>query len=144
METRNQDAGRGCPTVAVASELSAGLGAENWNMTPELQNTLAMLAQKLGTSVEHLWPILVAKTKIDAGIGIIWMGVLGFTMALIAWQAFKELHKKHDFCSDAPLGWGLLMAITGISACVLLSCAVCTIGDFIYPEAAAIQGLIHK
>ena len=113
-------------------------------MTPELQNTLAMLAQKLGTSVEHLWPILVAKTKIDAGVGIIWMGLLGVAMAFISWGAFKELRKEHGTWSDAPFGYGLLMGISGIAACVLLSCSVCSIGDFIYPEAAAIHSLIHK
>ena len=113
-------------------------------MTPELQNTLAMLAQKLGTSVEHLWPILVVKTKVDAGIGILWMGGLGTVMAIIAWAAFKELRKEHEEFSDAPMGWGLLMGISGIAACVLLSCSVGCISDFLYPEAAAIHALIRR
>ena len=113
-------------------------------MTPELQNTLAMLAQKLGTSVEHLWPVLVAKTKFDAGISILWLGALGFVMAFISWRSFKELRNKHEYMSDAPMGWGLLMGISGIAACVLLSCSVGCASDFIYPEAAAIQMLMRK
>lgn len=112
-------------------------------MTPELQNTLAMLAQKLGTSVEHLWPLLVAKMRVDAGIGFLWMGILGTVMALISWQAFKELREEHSPFSDAPLGWGLLMGITGIAACALISCAACCISDFAYPEAAALQSLLR-
>ena len=113
-------------------------------MNPELQNTLAMLARTLGTSIEHLWPLLVAKTKVDAGIGILWMGVLGAFMAVISWTAYKELREEHDMFSEAPMALGVLVAITGIAACVLLSCSVGCISDFLYPEAAAIQSLIRK
>lgn len=114
-------------------------------MTPELQNTLAILAQKLGTSIDHLWPVLVAKAKVDAGIGIIWMGSLGLAMAFISLEAYKKLvQKERPYANDADFGLSLLMAICGIATCVLLSCSVSCISDFIYPEAAAIHSLMNK
>lgn len=113
-------------------------------MTPELQNTLAALAQKLGTTVDHLWPLLVAKTKLDAGITVIFCAVLAFGLAYVGYCSYKQLRIERDAFSDAHLGWGLLLGASGIASIILMFAAASSISDFVYPEPAAIQNLINR
>lgn len=107
-------------------------------MTPELQNTLAMLAQKLGTSVEHLWPILVAKERLDAFLCL--GGGLIFGIAFLVGAAYlaKKAIDDWDEITWLPASLFLVFAV------IALIISIASIGDACYPEAAAIHSLIKK
>jgi hypothetical protein len=73
-------------------------------MTPELQNKLAELADKLGVSVEHLWGVLVRQAYID---GIATLGgslLLLILLWLAAANAKKVLRKCKNAIDSARLG----------------------------------------
>ena len=104
-------------------------------MNPELQNTLAMLANKMGTTSERLWPLLVAKAKFEAWACLI--GGLGFT-ALFVFASVLCWRKRDDWDSEPGT------FIFGLIAIIPLIIALAAIGDAAYPEAAALQSLFHK
>jgi len=110
-------------------------------MTPELNQTLAQLAHKLGCSVEYLWPILVKHARLDALCGI-------FFCALISGAAIygaKRFHRaylndkawdRHEWLMGA---WILLL----IGTLALLG-VFSNIPDAIYPQAAAIKAILGR
>ena len=85
-------------------------------MTPELQKQLADLAAKLGTTVEHLWGVLVRQAYVDGAssflaasarvlfiVALIWAGARLWPKAKAALVAATE---------DAlrPPGWFLVLS----------------------------------
>lgn len=112
-------------------------------MTPELSNVLAALAQKLGTSAEHLWPLLVARARLDAAMGITFSAVIGITSVVVIILSAKAYKREREW-SDVNPGW----ALSGIIACVLVVVCLGCIGDgitnLVYPEVAALKTIIGK
>ena len=107
-------------------------------MTPELQNTLAALANKLGVSVEYLWPKLVGHAKVDAWTGIIFGSIGMVVVVFILKWAFKVIREDDDLF---PAGV-LTAIIAGIFAIVLPIMVACSISNACYPEASALHSLI--
>lgn len=68
---------------------------------------LKQLADKLGTTVEHLWGVLIAQTKIEAQLASIWMnvGLYGFgglavlCVAKCSDQTADEVDAHPDKCA---------------------------------------------
>ena len=106
-----------------------------------LDATLAKLAEKFGTTVEQLFPILVAKERLDA---IVCVGV-----ALILWGIAKPLWKRlypiADIWDDGK-GAAVASGLVGFSLILLIVtlCAIGSISTIVYPEAAVIKSLLGK
>lgn len=112
-------------------------------MSPELSKTLAELAQKLGTSVEHLWPILVGQARLDAIVAVVGCGVGAVAATFICRMAFVRMGKpKQDFMDDHALGWGVVMVLASIATLILALCAMSSISAVFYPEAQVIKNLL--
>ena len=101
-------------------------------MTPELSKTLNELAQRLGTSAEHLWPLLVAQQRLEAWILVVACGLSALLCGVVAWR----LSKRHDLevPTIAVIMLGLLSVGVGLSG----------ISTIVYPEPSALGYLLHQ
>lgn len=110
-------------------------------MNPELQNTLAQLAQKMGTSVERLWPMLVAKQKLDSFLIMATFGTLGAVCILILLiPVYFFIKDFKEFGIDSPSV--LPIIILGLLALIFSAVSISAIPDYVYPEAATVQTLL--
>lgn len=115
-------------------------------MSPELSNTLNQLAQKLGTSVEKLWPILVERARLQATINL-WLISLGIFAGfmMFGWSIHRVTRKEYDLIEDP------IMPLSIISICLGLIFILCipmelprNVLDYKFPEVAALRGLVGK
>lgn len=123
-------------------------------MTPELQNTLAALAQKLGTSVEYLWPLLVRHTYIESLMLLIAMSGLAFLSMIVAVvglrvRFFSTIAKKHynERSADEDnlmTGWTIALVAGGAFFILFSLFAIGVVGDVMVPEAAAIKSIMGR
>lgn len=104
-------------------------------MTPELQNTLAALANKLGTSVERLWPILVAEKRLDSIIAIV-IGATFTTLAVIFFRKGLE--------ADDEMDRAAVLVVTSIAFVIGVLVAGGFVSSAVYPEAAVITKLLGR
>lgn len=111
-------------------------------MTPELQNTLAALAAKLGVTIEYLWPKLVGHAQVGAWSTIIFcaVGIVGSAFAL-RWCIKTGLAPKDELV--------YLLSSTGLFVFTTLMIALpivltSKVPDAIFPEAAAIKSILPK
>lgn len=106
-------------------------------MTPEISKALAELANKLGTSVEYLWPMMV-KHEVATSVTALVVGLIAsIGFFFIAYKLFRCAND--DGCGD--------FFPTILAACLGLLLAVfplTEIPDIIVPEAAAIKSLLAK
>lgn len=97
------------------------------------------LAAKLGTTVEHLWAVLIRQAPISAVVGLavdavfIWLVVLGW----------KKLSKV-DFDSwDGDMGKGMLYAGLSLATAIVVACVLCElpvlVAGLINPEYWALK-----
>ncbi len=112
-------------------------------MTPELSNVLAALAQKLGTSVEQLWPVLVARARFDAAMNITFCTLLGAAYVTFLVFATKALKKEEDWSDTNPV-WPIGCLIGGIAFVVCLGCVFDGVTNLAYPEVAALKTILGK
>lgn len=113
-------------------------------MTEELSNKLAILAEKLGISVEHLWNVLIYEQYIDPiQSGIIFL--LCGTMAFIFFKITIHCYKKNNN-NDGWLYWlGIIAVISfGLVTFIYFFVTLQDILDLLNPEYAAISKLIEK
>lgn len=110
-------------------------------MNDKLQDALANLAAKLGTSAERLWPVLVHKQVLDW-----WSGMLTAFIALVATGTALylsvKLTRKTDF-DDSPVPV-LLCLIFGFGTAVSIAYVfqfLSEVSMVIYPEASALREL---
>ena len=109
-------------------------------MTPELSNALAQLAAKLGVSVEILWPTLVAHARLDAISLLVGSSIMAILAFIGATKAIKGGHNsKYD--DGAFYFLGALLIVIGIFC---FGFALSSISDCIYPQASALQTLLHS
>ena len=120
-------------------------------MSQELSNALAQLAAKLGTSVEHLWPLLVRKAYIDA-----WM-LMAFALGLIfaglsmSAYGYGKLRKaptdvpyverttRQDIEVSTARGLTFIPLLVALVGVII---AITDISDICVPEVSAIKNLL--
>lgn len=106
-------------------------------MTPEISKALAELANKLGTSVEYLWPMMV-KHEVATSVTALVAGlVFSIGFFFLAYKLYRCA--DDDVCGDTFPAFlaaclGLLLAVFSLTE----------IPDIIIPEAAAIKSLLAK
>lgn len=71
-------------------------------MNPEIEKMLLALAQKFNTTVEHLWAVLIAQAKIEAGynVAVILAGLLFYVVAFLSLKRWHNYIVDEDGCYD--------------------------------------------
>ena len=119
-------------------------------MEAALQQQLAALAAKLGTTAERLWTVILVQQPINAVFDA--LSFVGFLVLTVWWARFmwkKTTPQKGQEYVD----WGdnPLLFFSWISVVVLAIIAIYTIADstprwvaaFVNPEYAALRDLLH-
>ena len=99
------------------------------------EELLVKFAEKLGTTVEHLWGVLIAQAPIKATVNTLWFAVAYGALALL-WRATSRLdeHDEPRFVSR--------MAVIGGAALVTLILATEAsniVSAFVNPEFWALE-----
>ena len=105
-------------------------------MTPEISKALAELANKLGTSVEYLWPLMVKHELAKSVAGLVAFSVLSVVAFFCSYLCLKETRDGEEM-----IGTMLLALMAGVAFGAV---AVGFIPDIIVPEAAAVKSLLAK
>lgn len=111
-------------------------------MSPDLPNTLTYWAQKLGVSVERIWPQLVAQVKLDAWIAIITCSILGTIAGILGWGFHKRASQLITDYDDGAVNYVIRAIISYLLAFVALIVILCNISNLVYPESVALQLLV--
>lgn len=106
-------------------------------MNENTAKLIEQLAQKLGTTSEYLWKVLLKQAPIDATINLIQITLI----VLFGWMLYKihrKLMVKKDYDGYNETGYshyeelaGIPMVIGGIVFAIMFICAFCCIGDVV-------------
>ena len=116
-------------------------------MNEETRQMLERLADKLGTTVDHLWSVLVHQAPITASsdIAVFFASIL--LLYFVAKKIVKStndesgfLHHKEDLAVLAWIGWFIASALVGV---MLFFNFEFIISGFLNPEYWALRQLIH-
>ena len=111
-------------------------------MTPEISRALAELANKLGTSVEYLWPMMVKHEVATSVAGLIACLLVAAALFFSAYRMLRFfMSDKYVMELDFELALVGMVAILGV---VFVCISLGEIPDIIVPEAAAIKSLLAK
>lgn len=115
---------------------------------PNLDATLATLAQKLGVSVQELWPILVKKEVLDwwVGTGIaVLISIIGIVIfnKIFNYCKTKKL-ERFDSNLDKYMPAGIAGVLTLFFGIFPLIIQLSHLSTIFFPEAAVIQNLLKK
>jgi len=110
---------------------------------------LERMAGALGVTVEHLWPILVARTRVA------WWGelfallvaavLMGWAAkATLAWFKADGARERGMWDDRMGQGMGLGVVLAGFALSVILLLGhLADVGTAIYPEAATVERLLY-
>lgn len=107
-------------------------------MTPEISKALAELANKLGTSVEHLWPLMVKHEVATSVTALVAGSIFSIGLFFLAYKLYRYTSDDGDGVFDFPV---IMAACLGLMLAVF---SLAEIPDIIVPEAAAIKSLLAK
>jgi hypothetical protein len=111
-------------------------------MNDSTQQLIRELAEKLGTTAEHLWGVLVRQAPISGTLGLLGIAaLLGFVY--IAWKRLTKIDFTkwdHDLAKGTMYG-GLLIA-TVIALLSLLLLAPLYVAGILNPEYWALRQIL--
>lgn len=110
-------------------------------MTPELQNALAELATKLGTTADRVLPMLAEKVKFEAFVYMATFGT-GAALALAATAVCVYGIRNWDW-EEYDFTFPSLMGSIGLFLLLTIA-AISNISNYRYPEAKALQTLVSQ
>lgn len=122
---------------------------EQNDLTQEILARLDILAAKLGTTVEYLWPALVSK-EMAMGVSSIIIGVLCIIVAFVGTKIFCKMCQEVD--AAEPKDEGMWAGFAFVAGCVVLVAVIAgaahlmdsdTYARICAPEAYALQSLIE-
>jgi len=123
-------------------------------MNEQTTKLIEQLSQKLGTTTEYLWSVLLKQAPIDATVTLFQtLCVMLFGLAL--WKIHKRLMKKESEDKYSETGYekyeeGAIvpMIIATIIFAILFTIYFCCIGDIVNgyfnPEYWALERILHK
>lgn len=119
-----------------------GNGSRQVNLNETMNDeTLKLLADKLGVTIEHLWEVMVRQAPVTASIDTV---TIMLAAALFLWLTIKgaTIFKEDD--DNAPAGAGAL-----ICGCITIILVLCFLGGlatnvsaFTNPEYWALKQLL--
>ena len=105
---------------------------------------LEELAKQLGTTVEYLWPILIAKTKMDWLVHTVISGLFAAVSAIVLWRGLRLKGDLFDWEGEPTRKFILVLVgaiVLGVSGLVFLG-RISDLSTFFDPEAAVIRDLM--
>ncbi len=117
--------------------------SEAEQVTTNVTDLIRELAEKMGTTVEHLWPTLVqytqAKALVDVGIGIFIL-LIAVALGLYGGIWLKKESRKAPIDRNEAV-WAVLLAAIG-ALLAAVSIMGISLPAVFSPEGAALQALI--
>lgn len=118
-------------------------------MNDHTQEIIAKLAEKLGTTAEHLWGVLVTQAPITAATDTIGLLVCGVALLLGFFFALRTMRRANESSSLMGLEGAIITWIVwGFFCFVFLVTFFCTIGGivagFTNPEYVALKELLRS
>lgn len=108
---------------------------------PELDKALAALAVKLGTSVDHLWAVLIKQATISAWVEIFEYAALAFFVSI--WVKYvPPNYKRWDNGYD--VGAPVLAIASGALLGVMLVVAFCSVSGTVTKLCNAEYWALHE
>ena len=111
-------------------------------MTPEISKALAELANKLGTSVEYLWPLMVKHEVATSVAAMVSCALISFALLFGAYRLLR-FFMSDKYVMDLDVEY-VAVGLIAILGAVFAIISICEIPDIIIPEAAAIKSLLAK
>jgi len=117
-------------------------------MMEQVTQLLRELAQQLGTTVEQLWPFMVAQVRwhwISSATTSMFFILISGAVMLISARKYKMLADEGMLDGDREFGTFLVLCI---SACallfgiIILGCVLSNMDQLLVPEATAIQNIL--
>lgn len=108
-------------------------------MNEELLSRLDQLANKLGTTIDYLWPKLVRYELISNSAQLAIFCVMFILLTYVAIRLCKAFVKETEKSESDALF--CLTCIVGLIALVILASAVVTVPKVFVPEVAALKTL---
>lgn len=107
-------------------------------MEANTEQLLRDLASQLGTTVEHLWPQLVARQAIVSQLEVAVLLGVAIIYPTVATRIISSIKSVPDRSGTKAA----LIVVGGFFYLMFLVCISTTIGNALYPEAAVIGNLI--
>jgi len=119
-------------------------------MNENTTKLIEQLAEKMGTTSQYLWSILIKQAPVDATITLIQI-LISIAFALILYKIHKKLSKSdkdgYNRYDDNEFTV-IIMAVALCSVIILLIASFCCIGDVINgyfnPEYWALDKVLHS
>lgn len=110
----------------------------------EIESILEILAAKFGTTVEHLWEVMVRQSiligSIELGVIFVWI-----ILAVIALHYIKrKTHgERSEWCDEKKeIAWGILCLFITLATIISGVCISGIISGIVNPEYWALQKLL--
>lgn len=114
-------------------------------MNDELQKQLTQLALKLGTTVDHLWSVMVKQAAIDSTVYFLSLTVL-IIVTCVLWKRFSNA--KVNESGDGEVFKCSMLILSVLMLLVTFLFLVCGLSEalsgFFNPEYWALQDLLSK
>lgn len=106
----------------------------------ELDKALAVLAEKLGTNVEHLWGVLIRQAPIDGTVDLLQYALI--TIGCWLWWRWckRVMESNQDEIIYLPLT--LVAVALGILVIAAFFCLPNTVAAFLNPEYWALKQVL--
>jgi hypothetical protein len=111
-------------------------------MNKETRELLEQLAAKLGTTVDHLWQVLIAQARVEAISECIIFGVI-FLLLIPAWIVSFKCYKKNKDDFDSGVIFMPVGAVTLFFLIVLCMSFTGIITGFYNPEYFALKEILR-
>ena len=114
----------------------------------ELQEVLKVLADQFGTTVSHVWEILVKQQMVDSITTIamiVAMAIICILSIIVLVRAKKYSDEKNDYDSDSVIISRAIAIITGALLVLIVPfCLDNIVTGFVNPEYGALMDILEK
>lgn len=111
------------------------------NLPQNVEKTLQILAERFGTTVEHLWAVAVRQTYIEAGTAAISIVLTVFITAILI-SAFNSMADDEDTGDAKKATMAFLTCITAFIAIIVVLSNINEILQVFNPEFYAVKLLL--
>lgn len=117
-------------------------------MNEQTEQLIRELADKLGTTTEHLWGVLVKQAPLSATVEIMYAlaacALLATCVKMVSWAGKRIIEGEDEERDVMAMVWGITI---GIFSIILVATAVAnaatTLSGFLNPEYWALKQLLN-